>query len=46
MTWMRQPSRQGIALFSVRKEFWRSTTQPYYNDPNKSYFEQLAAGEL
>src|SRR6266478_3365078 len=26
MTWMRQPSRQGIALFSVRTEFWRSTT--------------------
>src|SRR5438876_5845415 len=25
MTWMRQPSRQGIALFSVRIEFWRST---------------------
>ena len=25
MTWMRQPSWQGIALFSVRKEFWRST---------------------
>src|SRR6266404_1832943 len=26
ITWMRQPSRQGIALFSVRMEFWRSTT--------------------
>jgi hypothetical protein len=26
MTWMRQPSRQGTALFSVRIEFWRSTT--------------------
>src|SRR5437016_2708620 len=25
ITWMRQPSRQGIALFSVRMEFWRST---------------------
>jgi hypothetical protein len=25
MTWMRQPARQGIALFSVRMEFWRST---------------------
>jgi hypothetical protein len=25
MTWMRQPSWQGIALFSVRMEFWRST---------------------
>src|SRR5438876_11961178 len=25
MTWMRQPSRQGIALFSVRMEFWRSS---------------------
>src|SRR6266480_5836126 len=25
MTWMRQPSRQGIAPFSVRMEFWRST---------------------
>src|SRR5436309_7710085 len=25
MTWMRQPSRQGIALFSARMEFWRST---------------------
>jgi uncharacterized protein len=25
MTWMRQPSRQEIALFSVRMEFWRST---------------------
>jgi len=25
MTWMRQPSRQGIALFSVRMEFWRDT---------------------
>ena len=25
MTWMRQPSRQGIALLSVRMEFWRST---------------------
>src|SRR5438876_10742860 len=25
MTWMRQPSRQGIALFSVHMEFWRST---------------------
>jgi non-heme chloroperoxidase len=27
MTWMRQPSRQGSALFSVRMEFWRSTPQ-------------------
>jgi hypothetical protein len=25
MTWMRQPLWQGIALFSVRMEFWRST---------------------
>ena len=25
ITWMEQPSRQGIALFSVRIEFWRST---------------------
>src|ERR1700682_3443716 len=25
ITWMGQPSRQGIALFSVRIEFWRST---------------------
>ena len=25
MTWMRQPLRQGIALFSVRMEFSRST---------------------
>src|SRR5437899_13051627 len=25
MTWMRQPSRQGIALFSVRMVFWRDT---------------------
>ncbi len=25
LTWMRQPSWQGIALFSVRMEFWRST---------------------
>ena len=25
MTWMRQPSWQGITLFSVRMEFWRST---------------------
>ena len=25
MTWMRQPSWQGIALFSVHMEFWRST---------------------
>ncbi len=25
ITWMGQPSRQGIALFSVRTEFWRST---------------------
>ncbi len=24
ITWMGQPSRQGIALFSVRTEFWRS----------------------
>ena len=24
ITWMGQPSRQGIALFSVRIEFWRS----------------------
>jgi hypothetical protein len=24
ITWMRQPSRQGIALFSVHMEFWRS----------------------
>jgi hypothetical protein len=24
MNWMRQPSRQGIALFSARMEFWRS----------------------
>src|SRR6266567_985380 len=29
MTWMRQPSRQGIALFSVRMEFWRSTGKRY-----------------
>jgi len=28
MTWMRQPSWQGITLFSVRMEFWRSTTIP------------------
>jgi hypothetical protein len=27
MTWMRQPSWQGIALFLVRMEFWRSTGQ-------------------
>jgi len=27
MTWMRQPSWQGIALFSARMEFWRSTTR-------------------
>jgi hypothetical protein len=25
ITWMGQPSRQGIALFSVRIEFWRSS---------------------
>jgi|SRR3981189_3215799 hypothetical protein len=25
ITWMGRPSRQGIALFSVRIEFWRST---------------------
>jgi hypothetical protein len=25
ITWMGQPSRQGIALFSARIEFWRST---------------------
>jgi hypothetical protein len=25
MTWMKQPSCQGISLFSVRMEFWRST---------------------
>jgi len=25
ITWMGQPSRQGIALFSVRTEFWRSS---------------------
>jgi len=25
ITWMGQPSRQGIVLFSVRTEFWRST---------------------
>jgi hypothetical protein len=25
ITWMGQPSRQGIALFSVRIEFWLST---------------------
>jgi len=27
ITWMGQPSRQGIALFSVRTEFWRSTDE-------------------
>src|SRR5712691_7902680 len=27
ITWMGQPSRQGIVLFSVRTEFWRSTTR-------------------
>jgi hypothetical protein len=27
ITWMGQPSRQGIALFSVRIEFWRSTAE-------------------
>ncbi len=27
ITWMGQPSRQGIVLFSVRTEFWRSTAQ-------------------
>src|SRR5882762_3600171 len=27
ITWMGQPSRQGIALFSVRIEFWRSTAK-------------------
>jgi hypothetical protein len=26
ITWMGQPSRQGIAPFSVRIEFWRRTT--------------------
>jgi hypothetical protein len=25
ITWMGRPSRQGIALFSARIEFWRST---------------------
>jgi hypothetical protein len=29
ITWMGQPSRQGIALFSVRIEFWRSTGQSF-----------------
>jgi hypothetical protein len=33
MTWMRQPSRQAIALFSVRTEFWRSTAA--YPRPQK-----------
>src|ERR1700676_2794881 len=28
ITWMGQPSCQGIALFSVRIEFWRSTAAP------------------
>jgi hypothetical protein len=32
ITWMGQPSRQGIALFSVRTEFWRST--PARNKPS------------
>ena len=31
MTWMRQPSWQGIALFSVRMEFWRSTGAEWLN---------------
>jgi len=31
LTWMRQPSRQGIALFSVRTEFWRSTGSEKWN---------------
>jgi hypothetical protein len=32
MTWMRQPSRQGIALFSVRTEFWRGTGPTRHGD--------------
>src|SRR5258706_8465468 len=42
ITWMGQPSRQGIALFSVRIEFWRSAASawivtlviPGFNDSN------------
>jgi hypothetical protein len=28
ITWIGQPSREGIALFSMRIEFWRSTGLP------------------
>src|SRR5260370_26320843 len=31
ITWMGQPSRLGIALFSVRTEFWRSTAFGFYH---------------
>jgi hypothetical protein len=33
ITWMGQPSREGIALFSVRIEFWRSTA---WKSPKRS----------
>jgi hypothetical protein len=32
MTWMRQPLWQGIALFSVRMELWRSTRVLAYSE--------------
>ena len=42
MTWMRQPSRQGIALFSVRMEFWR--TRALYNSPFSTRWFVLTFG--
>jgi len=42
MTWMRQPSWQGIALFSVRMEFWRSTARKLAEGVAKQ--EQLPSG--
>src|SRR5260370_20318322 len=43
---MGQPSRQGIALFSVRIEFWRSTTFPSWRDSSTSFFLILTSHQL
>jgi len=48
ITWMGQPSRQGIALFSVRTEFWRSARAVTIAYPPKLNLAQvkLSSSEL
>ncbi len=48
-TFMELPNAQSVAIAYDGTNPWPPTfcyLKPYYNDPNKSYFEQLADGEL